>query len=196
MSDSRDDAEIFWLRPKVRGIFPMDNFHIPKSTQKLIKKSSYYVTINQDFESVLKGCIDSRSETRTDTWINYDIENIFLELHEKGYAHSFETRTETGELIGGLYGLAIGGAFFGESMFSNQTNASKFSLIACYLHLKERQFQLFDTQFSNPHLKLFGCVDVTYQEYDVLLKQAIIQPINFLTPPAEAIIELRKNISC
>ncbi len=190
MSDNRDDTEIFWLRPKIRGIFPMNHFHISHSNRKIIKKLPYYVTINQDFAGVLSGCINSRTQTRTGTWINHAIENVFLELYTQGYAHSFETRNKDGDLIGGLYGLAIGGAFFGESMFSRINNASKWALIACYQHLKYRNFQLFDTQFTNPHLELFGCIDIAYQEYDILLKQAIQQPINFLTPPPETIIHI------
>jgi leucyl/phenylalanyl-tRNA---protein transferase len=173
MSDSRDDSEIFWLRPQIRGIFPMDNFHISKSNRKMIKQSDYYVTIDQDFTGVLSGCIESRTKNRTGTWINHAIETVFIDLHTQGHAHSFETRNSDGILIGGLYGLSIGGAFFGESMFSHQTNASKFALIACYHHLKQKNFQLFDTQFSNPHLKLFGCIDIDYYAYDILLKQAI-----------------------
>lgn len=179
MSDSRDDKEIFWLRPQIRGIFPMNNFHISKSNRKIIKHSDYYVTIDQDFKGVLLGCIESRTENRTGTWINHTIETVFIDLHAQGHAHSFETRNADGTLIGGLYGLSIGGAFFGESMFSNATNASKFALIACYQHLKQKNFQLFDTQFSNPHLKLFGCIDIDYQEYDILLKQAIHYPTAF-----------------
>ena len=183
MSDNRDDEDIFWLRPKVRGIFPMDNFHISKSNRRILKKSPYYVTLNQDFKSVIKGCIESRTPTRTGTWINHAIENVFIDLHDQGYAHSFETRSPNGDLVGGLYGLAIGGAFFGESMFSNATGASKFALVACYQHLRNRDFMLFDTQFSNLHLTLFGCIDVDYKTYERLLKQAIIQPIDFLNPP-------------
>lgn len=183
MSDGRDDDAIFWLRPEIRGIFPMDNFHISKSNRKIIKKLPYHVTINQDFKGVLSGCINSRTPTRTGTWINHAIETVFAELHTQGHAHSFETRNVQGQLIGGLYGLAIGGAFFGESMFSNDTGASKCALIACYHYLKHRNFQLFDTQFSNPHLKLFGCIDIDYQTYDTLLKNAIDYPTDFLKPP-------------
>jgi leucyl/phenylalanyl-tRNA--protein transferase len=103
-----------------------------------------------------------------------------MDLHIKGYAHSFETRNQDNQLIGGLYGLAIGGAFFGESMFSHTESASKFALVACYNYLKQRNFQLFDTQFSNSHLKLFGCIDIDCNAYDILLKQAISQPIDFI----------------
>jgi leucyl/phenylalanyl-tRNA---protein transferase len=180
MSDNRDETEIFWLRPKTRGIFPMDNFHISKSNRRILKKLPFYVTINHDFKGVLMGCIESRSSVRTGTWINHAIEKVFLDLHVKGYAHSFEARNQHHELIGGLYGLAIGGAFFGESMFSQEASASKFALLACYQHLKQRQFQLFDTQFSNPHLKLFGCVDIDCDSYDKILKQAIVQQIDFI----------------
>ncbi len=179
MSDSRDDKEVFWLRPQIRGIFPMDKFHMSKSNRKMIKQSEYYVTIDQDFKGVLLGCIESRAKNQTGTWINHAIEAVFIDLHTQGHAHSFETRNPDGTLIGGLYGLSIGGAFFGESMFSNETGASKYALIACYHHLKQKNFQLFDTQFSNPHLKLFGCIDIDCQAYDILLKQAVIYPTNF-----------------
>lgn len=179
MSDNRNDTEVFWLRPKIRGIFPMDKFHISKSNRRILKNKPFFVTINQDFKGVLTGCIESRTVTRTGTWINHTIEKVFLDLHAKGHAHSFETWNQDNELVGGLYGLAIGGAFFGESMFSTQEAASKFALVACYNHLKQQEFKLFDTQFSNPHLKLFGCVDIDCDSYDRLLKIAIAQPIRF-----------------
>ncbi|MFT6071865.1 MAG: leucyl/phenylalanyl-tRNA--protein transferase [Dasania sp.] len=190
MSDGRADDSVFWVRPEIRGIFPMAQLHISKSTRRFIKKTPYYVTVDKDFSGTVAGCIASRSEQRTDTWINHDIETVFLKLHQQGYAHSFETRDSQGVLIGGLYGMAIGGAFFGESMFSNVTGASKFSLIACYAYLKERNFQLFDTQYNNSHLKLFGCIDITHNEYDILLKQAISCNVSFNAPPPASIIKL------
>jgi leucyl/phenylalanyl-tRNA--protein transferase len=189
MSEARDDNSVFWVRPEIRGIFAMDNFHIPKSTYRMLKKTPYYVTVNQDFAGTIKGCIEAQSNNRKNTWINHKIQDVFMKLHALKHAHSFETRNNKGDLIGGLYGLAIGGAFFGESMFSNITGASKFALIACHAYLKERYFQLFDTQFSNSHLKLFGCMDISCDAYDLLLKQAIQADVDFLTPlPMQPII--------
>jgi len=194
MSDSRQDDEIFWLRPEQRGIFPMDQFHVPKSFRRVLKQNPYYVTVNQDFSATIKGCIEARSTERTDTWINPAIENVFLQLHQIGHAHSFETRNADGALIGGLYGLSIGGAFFGESMFSSVSGASKFALIACYHYLKKRQFVLFDTQFTNTHLQQFGCIEIPTQAYENLLQQAITEDISFTRPPPENKIYLTRDM--
>jgi leucyl/phenylalanyl-tRNA--protein transferase len=173
MADNREAHDIFWLRPQIRGIFPMDYFHIPKSFKKTIMRSDNYITINHDFEKVIHGCIHTKTHNRTSTWINPSIEDVFIKLHHLGYAHAFETRNASGELTGGLYGLSINGAFFGESMFSLEPNASKFSLVAAHYYLKQRNFLLFDTQFTNSHIMLFGCLEMRQVDYEILLKQAI-----------------------
>lgn len=194
MSESRDDTEVFWLRPEFRGIFPLDQFHIPKSVRKMIKKSSHYVTINHDFRGTIKGCIEAKNQDRKDTWINPNIEQVFIKLHDMGHAHSFETRNENGDLIGGMYGLAIGSAFFGESMFSKISSASKFALVACYIYLKKRHFTLFDTQFVNDHLKQFGCIEIPQNTYEDLLQQAITDDISFMRPPPKNKIYLLQEL--
>lgn len=194
MSEHREDKEVFWVRPETRGIFPLDNFHIPKSVKRLIRNSNWYVTVNQDFNQVIQHCAEVRTSDRQDSWINYNIQHVFQKLHQQKYAHSFETRDEKGNLVGGLYGLAINGAFFGESMFSLQSGGSKFALIACYYYLLQRRFKVFDTQFNNPHLKLFGCIDISYQEYDILLKDALAQDISFLEPLPTYRMDLKKLI--
>lgn len=191
MSDNREDHEIFWVRPETRGIFPIDQFHIPKSMRRFIKKSPWKVTVNHAFADVIRFCAEIRTHNRQNSWINHKIEHVFLELHHQGYAHAFEVWDAQNQLIGGLYGLAIGGAFFGESMFSRQSGASKMALVACHGYLKSRNFKLFDTQFSNPHLNLFGCVDISADAYAEILKDALAHPVHFLIPPPQSAFNLQ-----
>lgn len=166
MSEHRDDPEIFWVDPHRRGIFPLDGFHVSRSLAKAIRANDYDVTIDHDFEAVVDGCAD-----RADTWINQEIRRLYSALHARGQAHSVEVWRES-QLIGGVYGVTLGTAFFGESMFSRATNGSKIALAWLVEFLNQSGFTLFDTQFITPHLATLGAVEISREEYHELLKQA------------------------
>lgn len=176
MAQSRDDPEIFWLDPKFRGIFPLDSFHISRSLRKRILSAPYSVTLNHDFEGVLRSCA-----ARPETWINDQIFTLYLALHRAGHAHSIEV-WEDNILVGGVYGVAIGAAFFGESMFSHRTDASKIALAYLIDRLRLTGFMLFDTQFITPHLARLGAIEIPRAEYRVRLADAIATPADLTRP--------------
>ena len=146
MAESRDDDEIFWVDPRMRGVLPLEGFHISRSLARAMRRSTWTVRLNSDFVGVVDGCAD-----RADTWINSEIYRLYKALHHIGHAHSVEIWDGV-RLVGGVYGVTLGGAFFGESMFSRRTNASKMALAATVDHLVQTGFTLFDTQFLTPHL--------------------------------------------
>ncbi len=174
MSESRDDPELFWVDPRMRGVLPLDDFHISKSLRKHIRRGGFDVTLNRDFEGVLDGCAD-----REDTWINDTIRRLYCELHAAGFAHSIEVWSD-GALIGGAYGVSLGGAFFGESMFSRQVNASKVALAFLTTHLTRCGFTLLDTQFITDHLASLGAVEIPRAEYHRRLQAALDADADFL----------------
>ncbi|MDI6804841.1 MAG: leucyl/phenylalanyl-tRNA--protein transferase, partial [Bacteroidota bacterium] len=163
MADSRD-GEIHWYSPDPRAIIPLDTFKISRSLKQTIKKNIFEIRIDHAFEDVIRSCAK-----RDETWISEEIVQSYLELHRLGYAHSIES-WHNKKLVGGLYGVALGGAFFGESMFSLMKDASKVALVALVETLKERGFKLLDTQYTTPHLKNFGVVEISRQEYLKKLK--------------------------
>lgn len=167
MSEHKDDPEIFWVDPKQRGILPLDRFHISRSLSKALRRGDYEVTLNRDFEGVLDACAD-----RPDTWINDRIRSLYIGLHQVSQAHSLEVWRE-GRLIGGVYGVALGAAFFGESMFSRATNGSKIALAYLTTHLRNCGYTLFDTQFITDHLASLGAEEIPRADYQFLLKDAI-----------------------
>ena len=171
MAESADDPEVFWVQPKIRGIIPIDNFHVSKSLAKHMRQKPFDIRINTAFVDVMKRCAES-TEDRPTTWINRLILSLYGELHRMGYTHSVEA-WEGEELVGGLYGVSLGSAFFGESMFSRRTNASKICLVHLVERLKARGFTLLDTQFTTDHLKTFGAIDVPRREYEKLLDKAM-----------------------
>lgn len=179
MADARDDSETYWVEPKMRGIIPLDGFNIPRSLKKFMLHCDYTFTINRAFDHVIKACADIPRGDGNGTWINNDIENWFSCLHHAGYAHSIEVWDTENNLIGGLYGLAQGGCFNGESMFSTKENASKIALVHLVAHLKNKGFSLLDTQFTNDHLKQFGCIEIPQEEYLALLNKALTQDAQF-----------------
>ena len=142
MAESRHASEIHWVEPTQRGIIPLDEFHVPRSLRKVVRRGEFEVTVDQDFEDVIDGCAESKPG-RGDTWINPTIRRLYIELHRMGYAHSIECRQE-GRLVGGLYGVALGGAFFGESMFSRRPDASKVALVHLIAILRDGGFKLLD----------------------------------------------------
>ncbi len=167
MSENRDDPDIFWVDPIRRGIFPLDSFHISRSLAKRIRRGGYSVSLNADFEGVLRGCA-----SREETWINDQIHNLYLALHERGEAHSLEV-WDREDLIGGVYGVTLGGAFFGESMFSAQTDGSKLALAFLIEHLRRCGFTLFDTQFITDHLASLGAIEIPRADYHKMLTWAL-----------------------
>jgi leucyl/phenylalanyl-tRNA--protein transferase len=171
MAESASDPEVFWVRPETRGIIPLDGFHTPKSLLKTIRKNRFEIRFDSDFEATIDACAEKREERRS-TWINVPIREAYIELHRMGHCHSVEAWRE-GRLVGGLYGLALGRVFFGESMFSKETDASKVCLVALVERLNERGFALLDTQFTTEHLKHFGAIDVPRVKYEKMLAEAL-----------------------
>jgi leucyl/phenylalanyl-tRNA---protein transferase len=171
MSDAADDPELFWVEPEIRGIIPLDEFHISASLSKAIRKRPFDIRFDTAFDAVVDKCAEAAPD-RPSTWINQTIRELYGALHRLGHAHSVEA-FEGEELVGGLYGVSLGSAFFGESMFSRRTNASKICLVYLVERLRERGFTLLDTQFTTEHLKTFGAVDIPKEAYGVLLDKAM-----------------------
>jgi len=177
MAEDAARDEIFWVRPQRRGIIELEHFHIPRSLIKFSRKTSLHIRFDSDFAAVLDGCAAPR-EGRETTWINPPIRTAYLELFARGFCHSVEAWAENG-LVGGLYGVHIGAAFFGESMFSCVTNASKLCLVALVEHLRIQGFQLLDTQFLTPHLAQFGTREIDRACYEQKLQQALSMNVQF-----------------
>lgn len=156
---SEGRSQIGWFSPDPRGVIPLEDFHIPHGLRKVLQKEPFTIRIDADFPAVIAACAD-----RAETWISGEIRESFTELHYQGCAHSVES-WQNGELVGGLYGVALGGAFFGESMFSRVSNASKVALVALVERLRDRGFTLLDTQWTNPHLEQFGCREIPRDDY-------------------------------
>lgn len=174
MADSADDPELFWVEPEIRGVIPLEGFHVSRSLAKTIRKSHFDIRFNTAFEAVMEGCA-APAPDRPTTWINNKIRALYATLHSMGYAHSVEA-WEDGALVGGLYGVTLGSAFFGESMFSRRTNASKICLVQLVERLRAKGFELLDTQFTTEHLKSFGAIDVPKAEYEIMLADAMNSP--------------------
>ena len=178
MAESAADPEVFWVRPETRGVIPLDDFHVPKSLRKAIRQRHFEIRLDHDFEAVIDACAEKREE-RSSTWINAPIREAYVELHRRGHCHSVEAWRD-GTLVGGLYGVSRGRAFFGESMFSRETDASKSCLVHLVQRLNARGFALLDTQFTTEHLKRFGAVDVPRGRYEKMLAEAIGgEPVTF-----------------
>ncbi|QOL81009.1 leucyl/phenylalanyl-tRNA--protein transferase [Pseudooceanicola spongiae] len=178
MSEGRDDPELFWVDPRRRGVFPLDGFHISRSLARSLRRPDHRVSVNEDFAGVLEGCAD-----RPETWINDEIAGLYLDLHRRGYASSVEVWDMEGALIGGVYGVTLGRAFFGESMFSRRTDASKIALAWLVDRLNLTGFSLFDTQFLTTHLASLGGVEISRAEYHRMLAEALQGGADF-DPPA------------
>ena len=167
MADSREASELFWVEPRSRAIIPLDQFHVSRSLRRTLRSGAFTVTVDRDFSGVIQACAD-----REETWINADIERAMLALHGSGHAHSVEV-WQDGGLVGGLYGVKLGRAFFGESMFSRVTDASKVALAWLVARLKAGGFTLLDCQFMTPHLASLGAVSVSRRTYVTLLSGAL-----------------------
>jgi len=177
MAESRDDPEVFWVDPRRRGIIPLDRFHISRSLARHMRAGNWTVRINSDFDGVVSACAE-----REDTWISHDIAKLYSSLHNMSHAHSLEI-WEGKTLVGGVYGVVAGTAFFGESMFSRRRDASKAALAYLTTHLKNCRFTLFDTQFLTEHLATLGAIEISRSEYHALLHEALQSTAYFTANP-------------
>jgi leucyl/phenylalanyl-tRNA--protein transferase len=177
MAEGRADPRIVFVDPDRRGVLPLDEFHMPRSLKKTIKRGIFEIRCDTAFAEVLLGCATSTPK-RKDTWINPEIERLYNQLYRLGFAHSVETWRD-GRLVGGLYGVALGAAFFGESMFSRETDASKVALASLVERLKRGSFTLLDTQFLTEHLARFGAREIPREAYRTMLEDAIVRDAAF-----------------
>lgn len=172
MAEPDEGGQIYWHTPEMRGVIPLDDsFKIPKNLKRLYKKEKFRLEINRNFDEVIRLCKELRAD---DTWISDEIIDAYSELHHLGFAHSFEAYYND-ELVGGLYGVAIRKAFFGESMFSTMTDASKICLVFLVEFLREQGFKLLDSQYLNQHLIQFGAYEVSHEEFMELLDNALLE---------------------
>jgi len=176
MAETRDDPDVFWVDPRRRGIFPLDGFHLSRSLSRRMRRWPHGISVNRAFACVVDACAD-----RDETWINAEIRRLYLDLHRMGHAHSLEI-WDGDDLVGGVYGVTLGAAFFGESMFSRRTDASKMALAYLIDRLRQGGFRLFDAQFLTPHLASLGAIEVTRAEYHRQLEQAIAGRGDFVGP--------------
>ena len=174
MAETRRGSRLYWLDPERRGVLPLDRFHLSRRLLRTVLRGPYEVTADTDFAGVIAACA-AASPGREDTWINRDIERLFGDLHHAGLAHSVECRQE-GVLVGGLYGVSLGAAFFGESMFSTARDASKVALVHLVARLRLGGYRLLDTQFVTEHLTQFGTEEVPREQYKLLLAAAVDEP--------------------
>jgi len=179
MAEGRDHPDLHWIDPETRGVLPLERFHVPRRLKRRLRRGDFDVRCDTAFPKVIRACAEATAE-RPDTWINPTIERLFVELSESGFAHSIETWHD-GRLVGGLYGVSLGAAFFGESMFSREDDASKVALCHLVLRLCKGGFQLLDTQFVTSHLSRFGVVEIPRREYRGLLARAVTTKAQFPT---------------
>lgn len=193
MAEGRDSDEVFWVDPKRRGILPLDGFHISRSLARRLRREDYSITFDADFAAVVEGCAE-----RDETWINQTIFDLYQDLHRAGCAHSTEVWID-GALAGGTYGVTLGAAYFGESMFSRRTDASKIALAYLVDHLNLTGFTLFDTQFLTPHLASLGAIEITRAAYRTKLRKALATPANFSAiseaPDAQSVLQRNSQTS-
>jgi len=187
MAETRRGQRLYWLDPELRGVLPLDGFHLPKRLLRTMLSGPYEVTSNQSFAAVVAGCA-AAAPGREDTWINADIERLFGDLHRRGFAHSVECRLD-GVLVGGLYGVSLGGVFFGESMFSVARDASKVALVHLVARMRLGGYTLLDTQFVTRHLAQFGADEIPRDQYKMLLAAAVQVPARWLPAPDRAALE-------
>lgn len=177
MAESADDPTLYWIEPDQRGVIPLDGFHVPKSLHKTMKRAPFEVRVDTDFDGVISGCAELTAE-RAETWINEPIRDLYGTLFKSGHCHTVEC-WQNGMLVGGLYGIHLGGAFFGESMFSRVKDASKVALVHLVTRLRAGGFTLLDTQFVTDHLQRFGAVEVPRADYQDLLDTALAVAADF-----------------
>jgi leucyl/phenylalanyl-tRNA--protein transferase len=191
MAETRRGDRLYWLDPERRGILPLDRFHLPRRLLRSVMSDLFEVSADRDFAATVAGCA-AAAPGREDTWINHQIERLFGELHRMGHAHSVEC-WQAGQLVGGLYGVALGGTFFGESMFSTARDASKVALVHLVARLRLGGFRLLDTQFVTSHLAQFGTEEIAREDYKSLLAAAVDALARWIPapPPSELLAEIR-----
>ena len=171
MAESAEDPDLFWIDPDPRGVLPLERFHLPRRLRRTLRSGQYEIRVDTAFDAVMRGCAEP-TEMRPKTWINDEILRLYGALYEQGYAHSVEA-WRAGELVGGLYGVALRGVFFGESMFSRSTDASKVALVHLVARLVKGGFRLLDTQFVTDHLRRFGAIEIPRADYHRQLERAL-----------------------
>jgi leucyl/phenylalanyl-tRNA--protein transferase len=184
MAEARDDPELYWIDPERRGILPLERFHVPKRLARTVRHCPFDIRIDTAFRAVMLGCAES-APGRDGTWINERILDLYCELNERGRAHSVECWRDE-KLVGGLYGVSLGAAFFGESMFSRETDASKVALVYLVARLIRGGYELLDTQFVTSHLAQFGAVEISRDEYRRRLAHASAARADFHALPQDA----------
>ena len=177
MGERRDDPKLYWLDPRMRAVLPLDRFHLPQRLRRTIRQGRFAVSADSAFADVVRACAEPRAG-HPESWINEPIVELYSELHRRGHAHSVECRRD-GRLVGGLYGVAVGAAFFGESMFSRERDASKVALVHLVARLIKGGFRLLDCQFMTEHLRGFGAVEIARERFRVLLGAAIDRTASF-----------------
>lgn len=187
MAETREDERLYWLDPEMRGVLPLEGFHLPRRLLRTVLSGRFEVSVDRDFPATIAACA-APAPGREDTWINPEIERLFIALHRLGFAHSVECRQE-GALVGGLYGVEMGGAFFGESMFSRARDASKVALAHLVARLRLGGFRLLDTQFVTAHLSQFGVVEIPRPAYKDLLSVAVETPAQWMPAPPPTVLE-------
>ncbi|WP_299703749.1 leucyl/phenylalanyl-tRNA--protein transferase [uncultured Tateyamaria sp.] len=190
MAESRDDPEVFWVDPRMRGVLPLDGFHMSRSLARAMRRSDWTLRLDADFEGVVDGCAD-----RIDTWINPEIRSLYKALYDSNQAHSIEV-WDGSQIVGGVYGVVLKGAFFGESMFSRRTNASKMALAAAVDHLRRTGYVLFDTQFLTTHLASLGAIEITRATYHARLERALsVHDADFNAIPVGTLYDVVQRIT-
>jgi leucyl/phenylalanyl-tRNA--protein transferase len=177
MAESAEDPALYWIEPENRGILPFERFHVPTRLARTVRSDQFSVAVDRDFDAVIRGCAEPMPG-RARTWINGRIHSLYRKLYERGDCHTVEVYQD-GELVGGLYGVTLGRAFFGESMFHRARDASKVALVHLVARLKAGRYRLLDTQFVTEHLKMFGAIEVSRREYHKLLDAALVGEGNF-----------------
>jgi leucyl/phenylalanyl-tRNA---protein transferase len=181
MAENAEDSALYWIEPDMRGIIPLRQFHVPARLARTVRSERFEVRVDHDFNAVLAGCAESRPG-RSRTWINARISALYRKLYDIGHCHSVEAY-EGDELVGGLYGVSLGRAFFGESMFHHTRDASKVALVHLVARLRAGGFTLLDTQFVTDHLKMFGAIEVPRRQYHKLLEAALVGEADFAALP-------------
>jgi len=177
MAESADDPALYWIEPDIRGIIPLEGFHIPVRLKRTVRSTSFAVVINRDFDAVIEACAEATSD-RARTWINTRIRKIYRNLFERGHCHTVEVY-DGARLVGGLYGVSLGRAFFGESMFHRARDASKIALVHLVARLRAGSYRLLDTQYVTEHLRTFGTIEVPKRRYHRLLEDALTGEADF-----------------
>lgn len=177
MGERRDDPKLYWLDPRLRAILPLDGFHLQRRLARTVRSGHFEVSADTAFVEVLRACAEPRPG-HPESWINEPIVDLYTTLHRRGHAHSIECRRD-GKLVGGLYGVSVGAAFFGESMFSRERDASKVALVHLVARLIKGGFRLLDCQFMTEHLRSFGAIEITREAFRTLLGDAVAHAADF-----------------